>query len=333
MQKRRYQIFLSSTFSDLEEERKKVMHAMLGMDCIPSGMEYFPASDEETFAFIKTIIDESDYYVLILAGRYGSVASDGISYTEKEYDYAISAGKPVLSFLLKDVSQLTLSKIDSNTSLVSKMEAFRNKVLSSGRIAKFWNNGDQLAAEVVLTLTHAIKRYPQPGWVRGDQLASNELLQEVNDLLRQNEELNRQISENQPTIPVSELAPLTDSYVVNYRRRSSSRLGSEIQDASTQMTWQEISLAVLQDLSKSQTMDALELRLRRHLRESHGITASSIHASSMRQIVVQLELLGLISSKVSPSTQGGKKEFFSRTAAGKMLVFRELAVVSEASAQ
>lgn len=89
MEQKRYQIFLSSTFSDLEVERRKVMQTLLEMDCIPSGMEFFPASDEETFDFIKTVIDSCDYYVLIVAARYGSVAPDGISYTEKEYDYAL----------------------------------------------------------------------------------------------------------------------------------------------------------------------------------------------------------------------------------------------------
>ena len=83
---KRYQVFISSTFADLEEERKGIMQAIIELDCFPAGMEMFPATDSEQFEYIKTIIDESDYYVLIVAGRYGSIAEDGISYTEKEFD-------------------------------------------------------------------------------------------------------------------------------------------------------------------------------------------------------------------------------------------------------
>ena len=51
----RYQVFVSSTFADLEEERKNVIQTLMEMNCIPAGMEFFPAIDEEQFEFIKAI--------------------------------------------------------------------------------------------------------------------------------------------------------------------------------------------------------------------------------------------------------------------------------------
>lgn len=48
---KRYQVFISSTYSDLQDERKKVMHTILSLGCIPAGMELFPAMDEEQFEF------------------------------------------------------------------------------------------------------------------------------------------------------------------------------------------------------------------------------------------------------------------------------------------
>ena len=50
---KRYQIFVSSTYADLKQERQKVIQALMEMDCIPSGMELFPAADEEQWEFIK----------------------------------------------------------------------------------------------------------------------------------------------------------------------------------------------------------------------------------------------------------------------------------------
>lgn len=50
---KRYQVFISSTYSDLKEERSKVMQTIMSLDCIPAGMELFPAIDAEQFEFIK----------------------------------------------------------------------------------------------------------------------------------------------------------------------------------------------------------------------------------------------------------------------------------------
>jgi hypothetical protein len=85
-----YKVFVSSTYEDLREERAAVQKGLLQLGCLPVGMELFPAADEETWNFIKLQINDSDYYVVVVAGRYGSPGADGISFTEMEYDYAIS---------------------------------------------------------------------------------------------------------------------------------------------------------------------------------------------------------------------------------------------------
>ena len=89
---KRYQVFLSSTYADLKDERRAVIQALMEMDCIPAGMELFPSTDDEQFSFIKKVIDDCDYYVLIIGGRYGSTTPEGLSYTEQEYDYARGRG-------------------------------------------------------------------------------------------------------------------------------------------------------------------------------------------------------------------------------------------------
>src|ERR1041385_5378657 len=96
---KRYQVFVSSTYADLKDERRRVIQALMEMDCIPAGMELFPAADEERWNFIKKVIDDCDYYLLIIGGRYGSTTPDGISYTEKEFDYAVSIGLKVVALI------------------------------------------------------------------------------------------------------------------------------------------------------------------------------------------------------------------------------------------
>jgi hypothetical protein len=60
---KRYQVFVSSTFADLQQERHGIMQTLMQLDCIPAGMELFPAADEEQWAFIQKVIADCDYYL------------------------------------------------------------------------------------------------------------------------------------------------------------------------------------------------------------------------------------------------------------------------------
>ena len=83
MQKK-YQVFISSTYVDLIEARAAATQCLLDNDCIPVGMEQFPASEMSQMEYIKKMLDNCDYYILILGGKYGSLDTDGIGFTEKE---------------------------------------------------------------------------------------------------------------------------------------------------------------------------------------------------------------------------------------------------------
>lgn len=84
--------FISSTYEDLKDERAAVTQCLLDNNCIPVGMEQFPSSNMSQMDYIKKMLDDCDYYILIVGGRYGSLDDDGVGYTEKEYDYAIQMG-------------------------------------------------------------------------------------------------------------------------------------------------------------------------------------------------------------------------------------------------
>ena len=110
---KKYQIFISSTYKDLIAEREKARDVILSMYQFPIGMEMFSAADEDQWEIIKETIDSSDYYVLIIGKRYGSVIDNGpdkgISYTEKEYRYAKSIGLPILAYI-KEKKSITADK-------------------------------------------------------------------------------------------------------------------------------------------------------------------------------------------------------------------------------
>lgn len=165
MQKK-YQVFISSTYEDLQEERLAVMHCLLDNGCIPVGMEQFPASGMSQMEYIKKMLDECDCYLLILAGRYGSLDEDDTSFTEKEYDYAVSLGIPILSFVYRDIGKLPSEKCEETQTARNKLEKFKKKVCS-GRLVKFYLTIGDLKSEVATSINKCINDIPMRGWIRG----------------------------------------------------------------------------------------------------------------------------------------------------------------------
>jgi hypothetical protein len=162
---RRYQVFVSSTFLDLQRERQKVVEAILELEAFPAGMELFPAANDEQWPFIQRQIDSSDYYVVILGGRYGSLARDSISFTEKEYDYAVGQQIPVIAFLVKDLSKLESKQKEYDPHLSGKLLEFRRKV-TGAKLVKFFENPDELKSQVLQALTKSFRDEPRKGWIR-----------------------------------------------------------------------------------------------------------------------------------------------------------------------
>lgn len=190
---KKYQVFVSSTYEDLQEERKAVMEALLQMNCFPVGMEYFNAADDSQWDVITSLIDECDYYVLIVAGRYGSIdEASGISYTQKEYEYAVKKNVPVISFVYKDINQLPSGKVEHNPDVLKKLEEFKNEI--GKKLWQTWDNKDSLASAVVLSLNKLIKSKPRTGWVRYVSLTA-EANKQILELKEENEALKAKLKQ------------------------------------------------------------------------------------------------------------------------------------------
>lgn len=197
---KKYQVFVSSTYEDLQEERKKVMEALLQMNCFPVGMEYFNASDSSQWEVIKSLIRECDYYVLIVAGRYGSIEEEsGKSYTQKEFEYAIEQGVPVISFVHKAPESLPGIKIEQEQIKRDKLEELKSCVKKKS--CKFWTNADELASQVVLGLNNEIKIHPRVGWLKANEISSADANKEILTLKKENEELKSYIKKQEESTP------------------------------------------------------------------------------------------------------------------------------------
>lgn len=174
---KKYQVFVSSTYEDLKDERTAVISSLLDMDCIPVGMEQFPASPLSQWEYIKKMIDMSDYYLLIVAGRYGSLDPDeSVSYTEKEYNYAANKNIPILSFLHNDIGKLQSEKVDSDRTQINK---FREKIKAEKRLVDFYSSIDELKFKIAKAMPKIISYSPAIGWVRADEIGATSNLQDI----------------------------------------------------------------------------------------------------------------------------------------------------------
>ena len=199
---KKYQVFVSSTYEDLKEERNEIIKAILEMGHIPVGMEMFSAADEEQWKVITRTIDSVDYYAVVLAHRYGSVTSEGISYTEKEFDYAASKGVPILGFVIDDAAAWPNTKTENNNKQKKKITAFKSKVKS--RIVQFWMNKDDLRSKFIVALMKSINSSPRTGWVRADEVAGPQVTKELTRLSSENALLRDQLELHKKAIIDSE---------------------------------------------------------------------------------------------------------------------------------
>jgi hypothetical protein len=295
---KRYQVFLSSTFSDLQEERSIAIQTLMEIDCIPAGMELFPALDEEQFEFIKRVIDDSDYYLLIIGGRYGSLSETGISYTEMEYDYAIERGIKVIALIHGSPEKLIAEKVEMSPDARQKLDGFRARA-QTGRLVKFWNDAKELSGLVATSLPKTIKMYPAVGWIRGNEATDNtELLKQLNDLRQENNKLEKQIQELQSNKNnMSDLAQGEDEVVISVKCNVIKEKQLEEVSWEQEVTWnnlfKSIGLKILNGENENFIFDILgEYIASRRYENFHY---PQIDLANFEQIKVQFLSLGYIS--------------------------------------
>lgn len=320
---KRYQVFVSSTYADLKEERRTILQTLIEMDCIPAGMELFPAADEEQFEFIKRIIDDCDYYILIVGGRYGSTTHDGLSYTEKEYDYARERGLKVLSFIHENPGAIPMGKSELDPIPRGKLEAFREKC-KTGKLAKFWTDAKELPGLVAISLQKTIRIHPAIGWVRANQVANAEVLNELNDVRKRNQDLENRLRDLVPA--VENIAGLDENVELSGIYRQTNYLGNQIWKLT--LTWGELFAAVAPTVLScpNDTVMETEFHVIVHDLLKKRDRAEYPNWSEDRQdfqtFKVQMMALKLVEVGMKETTTGGVALFWSLTPLGDAVLLQ-----------
>jgi hypothetical protein len=358
---RRHQVFVSSTFLDLQAERAAVVSALLQMEAFPAGMELFPATDDDAWTLIRRVIDSSDYYLLVIGGKYGSVDHETeVSYTEKEFDYAVTQGKPVLAFLHADPDKIELGKSEKDNALRMKLEAFRKKVESKKHV-KYWSGPDDLAGKVALSFATFRQSYPAPGWIRGDVQTEAESLTEINDLRKQLREVTAQLVASRTLPPAGSEGFAQSGDTMDFQLSAAisvKEVGKQFRRELTQIvtatpTWDKIFSAVgpalLDEVTQRGMRPYLDTALTRsvqgNIRRSVRQWATSndielegairvetaLSEDDLATILVQLRALGLITRSERRRSVTDKATYWTLTPYGDSHLIALRAISREAS--
>lgn len=235
--KRKFSIFISSTYEDLKEERQALVGVALENNFIPVGMEQFHAAPTDQWNVITKMIDECDFYLLVIGGRYGSIDEEtGISYTEKEYNYAKTKGLPVL-VLIKQSSAIAESEKDTGDNKYDKMrklDEFRERVKSDKNTVDFFTDLNSLKYVASPTFRNAVNYVDDnAGWVR-----YQDIVDIINEEAEVRNKVNLEIVQHQQKM-------LEDM------KKMFSHLGNRLTELeNNQLTWENIPIATDEDVKK-----------------------------------------------------------------------------------
>lgn len=191
---KRYTVFVSSTYLDLKAQRDQVIQAIMRAGHIPLGMEAFGAANASQWNVIKKTIDASDYYVLLIARRYGSVnPNTDMGFTEQEFDYAVAQHVPCLVFILDEAADWSGTYTDTDADPVARLKAFKKKSSTDRQIA-FWSKTQELPFLVMTALGNAFSDDPRDGWVRPLPVAGPGVAEEMARLSKENAELKESLA-------------------------------------------------------------------------------------------------------------------------------------------
>ncbi|MGO1737182.1 MAG: DUF4062 domain-containing protein [Leucobacter sp.] len=312
---------------------------------MPAGMELFPAGNDDQWTLIKGVIEQSDYYLVVLGGRYGSVTEEGVSYTEKEYEYAVELGIPVMGFVPADMDEIPVGKTDKNDASAQKLDEFRVKVQK--RMTKEWKNAEDLGSKVTRGLMHLIKNHPRPGWVRGDQAMTSETKVQIAELESKIAKLEKQEIETGKSAASEidrsfahgdeevEVTLVRKGYDIDYEMIE--------EHGVLKYTWDEIMEALGPSMIEEVDEPSLRKTFNRHMLSEiqadpegwrSGMTGESavISDKSWGSIIVQLRALRLIATGTKKRTVSDKAVYWKLTPAGDDYLVALRAVASSARA-
>lgn len=302
---KRYQVFVSCTYSDLQAERRQLVQVLPSLGCLPVGLELNPAA-VSAWTAIKKLIDESDYYILLVGSRYGSLSPSGVSYTHMEYVYATTKQKPIL-VVMHEAPETRPAELQEKTPEGRlKFKDFR-QLLQRGMTVG-WSDEHSLDMVIRQHIPQLIQSHPMPGWVRANQVSNPQLERENLTLKQRLAELEQERDQwlGKGDDSLGALAQGQESFEINYRCKAYAAGNCEEVMVRSQLSWNALFLSFAPYLSQPQHEDFIAAKIAERVQEvalkdvqssrpkTHAVTDITLAPLCFNTIKVQFRTLGLL---------------------------------------
>jgi hypothetical protein len=326
MARKKYQVFISSTYEHMKGIRQAAVESILRAGHIPAGMELFSAGDESQLDVIRRWIEESDIFMLILGGRYGSIEpKSGLSYIELEYEHAQKHDKPYFSLVLSEEGMRLLEQQFGpearETAQSARYDGFKSRVLS--KVSRIVDDEKDVKLCTMESIHNVEDKHSLTGWVRGnDQVDVQPLLNQVNklqetmnELTAENARLKQEIGES---TQIKDLAGLSDAVSIPIKYVNEFR-GYD-RDKTVTLTWAQLFGLLAPKLLEHPSDSLVRTYLTTELLRLVGVDKAyqaDMPEQSFQTIKVQLEAMGLVIVDYTATVSGGMALFWNITEHGK----------------
>lgn len=337
MSDKRYQVFISATYTDLREERGILLQTLPTLGCLPATVEAH-TQNLSTMVNIRRRIDECDYFILLLGSRYGSLMPSGVSYTHMEYVYAATKQKPILVLMHEAPENRPEVLQEDKADGKLKFGDFRKVLQRERDLIVYWRDAKDLANALHNAVPALIKRYPTSGWSRDKGAISGQTVASYSSntqLEKECEALKKRIKEleaekekwlassiNNPET----LAKGEDLFDIQYKCKAYA--GGNCQDifGKTRLSWNELLVSFGSNLLQAQTEEFMTAKLNERLQKNalaevqseypktHAVVDVQITPAAFNAVKMQFRVLGYIQRI---SRDNDVKQWWQMTAIGE----------------
>lgn len=314
---KKYQVFVSSTFTDLQDARQELMLSLLSMGMIPVGMELYPTEQNNQWPMIQRVINECDYYIVLLGGRYGSLSPMGLSYTHREYTYASTKKKPVIAFLHDAPDTLDGALREKTREGGVRFHDFR-KLLQDKTMFRHWNTAKDLGESVKRVMPPFVKENPATGWVKASQVTDLNQTRELQEMEERIKELEQEREEwtlaRRPAVDT--LAKGSDAVVLQYSCNVYIKGDCKVTMTEARATWNDVFAVigpqVMNEAPEAVMRESVEEMIAARalenvqtmLPKAHAVRNIVLATHSFNQIKIHMRALGLIRKSSRKDVQG-----------------------------
>ena len=313
---KRYQVFISTTYPDMQSARQALMLPLLDLGMAPMSMDLHSAETNNLMPVVQRMIDDCDYFVILLGGRYGTLSPLGLSYTHREYIFAATKRKPIVTFIHDQPFNLPAqAREDSREGQVRRDDFAR--LLENKTLAFRWRDERELSEQVAKVMPDVMRQHPAAGWVKSGSVEKS-AGGETERLRRRVAELEKEREEwlSGQRTPARHLARGSDRVTLDYSCNVYEGGDCKVAMASCELDWNRVFACVaplmLNPVSEPVMQKALEDYIARKALDdvladfpkAHAVRNVVLAGHAFNQIKVHLRALGLINKTSDNDSRG-----------------------------